>query len=34
MIVFTENYGGEDNANGLLHTKIWDVYVNKKVNLV
>ena len=32
--VFEDNYGGLDDAKALLHTKMWDVYVNKMEKLV
>ena len=29
-MVFEDNDGGVDDANALLHAKMWDVYVNEK----
>ena len=31
--MFGDNNGGVDNAKALLHAKMWDIYLNEKVNI-
>ena len=33
-MVFEENYGGVDDQKSILHAKRWDVYTNKKKQLL
>ena len=33
-IVFKGNYGGVGDKKSLRHAKMWDVYMNERVNLI